>query len=169
MTPEERMNEARCQSDIQRNHLKSINEFGVSILHVMEGDDPRTPGWSYTIGLWHRYRHPEVIVIGLESGLSQILLNNLNFSIREEERTFLDGAAPTDVLDGYVCFFKTINSEEYGDWFAGDHWFYGGLDFPAVQLLWPNTSGVYPWDNAADKYLRWVQPVLSSLPLRAIN
>jgi hypothetical protein len=169
MTPEERMSEARCQNDIQRNHLKFINEFGVSILHVMEGDDPHTSEWSYTIGLWHKYRHPEVIVVGLESGLSQILLNNLNFSIREEGRTFLDGAAPTDVLDGYVCYFKTVDPEQYGDWFAGDSWFYGGVEFPAVQLLWPNTSGVYPWDNAADNYLRWVQPVLSSLPLRAIH
>jgi hypothetical protein len=41
--------------------------------------------------------------------------------------------------------------------------------FPAVQLLWPNTSGVYPWNSGADDYLRWVQPVLSSLPLRALT
>jgi hypothetical protein len=169
MTPEECMNEARCKNDIQRNHLKFIEESGVSIISVAEGADPSTPAWSYTIGLWHQYRHPEIIVIGLGSEISPILLNNLNFYIKDKGRTFLDGAAPTDVLDGYVCFFKTIDPEKYGDWFAGDHWFYGGVEFPAVQLLWPNTSGVYPWDNAADEHLRWVQPILSSLPLRAIN
>ena len=84
MTPEERMNPARCVNDFQRNHLKYIKETGVSIMHVAEGQNPATPAWSYTVGLWHRYRHLEVSVIGLGSNLTQILLNNLNISIRDE-------------------------------------------------------------------------------------
>jgi hypothetical protein len=34
MTPEERMNPTRCVNDFQRNHLKYIQETGVSIMHV---------------------------------------------------------------------------------------------------------------------------------------
>jgi hypothetical protein len=65
------MNPARCVNDFQRNHLKYIKETGVSIMHVAEGQNPATPAWSYTVGLWHRYRHLEVIVIGLGSNLTQ--------------------------------------------------------------------------------------------------
>ena len=166
MTPEERMDVARCKNKIQQGHIKYIQETGLSILHVMEGQDPDTPEWSYTIGLWHSYGHPEILVVGLRPSLTQILLNNLRFSIASEGRSFGDGTIATDVIDGYVCHFKTIPAAKYDDFFTGDEWFYGNADFPAVQMLWPNTSGVYPWDVAADDYLRWVQPILTQLPAR---
>lgn len=106
--------------------------------------------------------------MGLQPSLTRILLDNLQFSITTEGRSFADGATATDVIDGYLCFFKTIPVANYGDYFAGNEWFYDGNDFPAVQMLWPNTSGVYPWDDAADEYLRWVQPILTELPIRSI-
>jgi hypothetical protein len=165
MTPKERMDSSRCVNDIQKNHLKYIEEIGVSILHVGRGSDPDTPGWSYTVGLWHKYQLPEVILIGLDYKLAQTILNNLHISIRDENRTYADGTAAADILDGYVCFFKSVDRSSYGDWFAADRWFYDSTDFPAVQLLWPNTSNVYPWESDADNYFRWSQPVLSELPI----
>ncbi len=136
-------------------------------MHVAPGVNPDTPGWSYTIGLWHKYQLPEVILIGLDYKLAEIILDNLHISIRDEEQTYTDGTAATDILRGYVCFFKTIEPAVYGDWFAADRWFYDGTDFPAVQLLWPNTFAVYPWEDNADDYLRWCQPILSELPIRS--
>jgi hypothetical protein len=169
MTAEERMDSSRCVNDFQKNYLRHIEEVGVSILHVAQGSNPDTPGWSYTIGLWHKYQLPEVIVVGLDYKLAQIMLNNLHISIRDEEKTYADGTAATDILAGYVCFFKTVKRDSYGDWFAADRWFYAGADFPAVQLLWPNTSNVYPWESEADDFLRWSQPILSELPIRATD
>ena len=38
----------------------------------------------------------------------------------------------------------------------------GGPDFEAVQLIWPTTSGVWPWEPAASEWFRSNQPLLAS-------
>lgn len=40
-------------------------------------------------------------------------------------------------------------------------WLHGGAGFEALQLLWPNTSGIWPWDKEASDWLRCRQPLLS--------
>jgi hypothetical protein len=41
-----------------------------------------------------------------------------------------------------------------------DIWLYGGGPFDALQLIYPTTSGVWPWDAEADEWLRVWQPLL---------
>ena len=40
-------------------------------------------------------------------------------------------------------------------------WLHGGADFEALQLIWPDTAGVWPWDAAASEGFRASQPLLS--------
>ncbi len=168
MTREERMDMQRCKNETQRNHLRWIEEHGVSIISVASRVDDEAPGppWTYSIGFWQQYSHPEVLIVGLDQSLSGSLINWMNRAIRDEGRRFEKGAAVDDVLDGdYVCHFQPIASEEFGDWFAADRWFYGGNDqFEAVQMIWPDLQRRYPWESAAPPRFRALQPFLGSLP-----
>jgi len=169
MTRDERMNPERCRNKIQRDHLRYIEEDGVSILNVapLLGDQDDTR-WGYTIGLWQQHSHPEVIIFGLGPGLCVQLLNRINKFLKDGRR-FDGGTSADDVLAGYLCYFENILPANYGDWFAGDTWFYDGDDFSAVQMIWPTPGHVYPWQTEADDDLATVQPIISSLPKRAVS
>ncbi len=173
MTRQERMDPRRCQNDTQRNHLLWIEEHGVSIIGVASSAEDPDPGpsWTYSIGFWQQYRHPEVLIVGLDQTLSGRLINWMNRAIRDEGRRFENGAAVDDVLEGeYVCYFQPISEAAFGDWFAADRWFYDGNDqFEAVQMIWPDRQKCYPWQNAAQPGFRALQTIISTLPNGALQ
>ncbi len=173
MTREQRMDVRRCQNETQRNHLRWIAEHGVSIIGVSSPVDERVidAPWTYSIGFWQQYCHPEVLIVGLDQTLSGRLINWMNRAIRDEGRRFENGAALDDVLEGdYVCFFQPIPQQDFGDWFAANRWFYGGNDqFEAVQMIWPDLQKHYPWESGASPSFRALQPVISTLPRVALQ
>lgn len=63
MTRVERMDVARCNSEVQRNHIRFIDETGVSILSVGNRADQEGPAWTYSIGLWQQYSQPEILIV----------------------------------------------------------------------------------------------------------
>jgi hypothetical protein len=162
-TPEQRIDPTRANDEQERKAIEDIRKRGVHLLHVFdsEGNDPE---FSYTVGLWHTHHHPEVIIVGLKEDLRHILLNNLNHEIGKG-RVFTDGLSATDVLDGYTCYFQELPKDLYREYLGWDRWFYGGDEFEAVQMLWPNIHGVYPWDKNASENLQWQQTVLTKKPL----
>lgn len=162
MTPEERVSLARPDDESERKAIADIREYGVHILHVFDAEGNH-PEFSYTVGLWHTHHHPEVLIVGLKEDLRHKLLNNLNFDIGRGER-FIDGLSSRDVLEGYTCYFQKLPQERFREYLGWNRWFYEGDEFPAVQMLWPNVDGVYPWDEMASEYLRRTQPVLTQIP-----
>ncbi|MFL5577733.1 MAG: DUF4262 domain-containing protein [Gemmatimonadaceae bacterium] len=45
-------------------------------------------------------------------------------------------------------------------------WFYGGDDFPVLQVVYPDRTGRYPWEDGVAEGFRAVQPVLADGPER---
>jgi hypothetical protein len=86
--PEERAAEEQCERDIQ--------SYGLHILKVT-GDD-EWPEFAYTVGLFHSFNHPEVIVLGLPGETAQAILNNLADVIRSGKR-FAAGDQSDDLVE----------------------------------------------------------------------
>ena len=166
MTARERVDLSRCTNDTQREEVQAVLKDGFAIVKVLGSDEPPLPQWAYTVGLWHSYQHPEVLIIGLDHEMTQILLGNVAIRIREKGLSFRDEAVWDDVIEGFDCFFKDIPCDVDVEWMIANCWFYDTNEFPAVQMLWPTVRGVYPWQNEADPFFRWNQPVLSSIPKR---
>jgi hypothetical protein len=162
MTAEERVSSNRAEDEAERKAIADIERVGVHVLHIFdpEGEDP---DFSYSVGLWHTHHHPEVLIYGLKTDLRQSVINYINNEIKLG-RSFRNGESAEGVLPGFSVYFQKLPLEQYRPHLGWARWFYDGNDFPAVQMLWPNTCGVYPWDEAAIDYLRWVQPVLTALP-----
>ena len=53
----------------------NIFEYGWHCVNVIEEDDH--PPWSYTIGLYQTWNHPELIVIGRSRATSHAMLKTL--------------------------------------------------------------------------------------------
>jgi hypothetical protein len=163
------MNRGRCWNDTQREELDAIATDGCVVVKVLGSENPPLPEWAYTVGLGHSYGHPEVLMIGLHHELTQTLLHNIAYRIRNKGLSFRHGTATSDVIVGYECFFQRIDPANYGEWFAANSWFYGHDRFEAVQMLWPNGDGVYPWQNSANPHFKWLQPVLTAPPKRFLD
>ena len=133
------MDPERCKNDAQRRYLRNIEEFGVSIVSVAPRAGDEGLFWTYSIGLWQQYQHPEVIIVGLEHSVCSRIINDINAAIRDGLQRFEDGTSTPALLKGdYICYFQTIEPANHGDFLLANGWFYADESFPAVQLIWPD-------------------------------
>ncbi|TGQ17282.1 MULTISPECIES: DUF4262 domain-containing protein [unclassified Mesorhizobium] len=139
--------------------LADIEEYGCHILYVLEEDE-----------------HPP---FAIRSGSSTILAS-LNWSssgssrssrcneycrrVRDGERFRVGERASGFLGGGFDCQFGAVHPDHYPEYFGWDIWFYDGPDFRIMQLIFPTTSGVWPWDAEADEWFRKRQPLLDAPP-----
>jgi hypothetical protein len=138
-----------------------VKKYGVHIMQVF-GDD-ECPEFSYTIGLYKSYKHPEVIIIGLKNELSKILLNNMNDDIKNGKK-YLPGQFYNGILDDFPCYFGTASpaNEDFPTGFAS--WYYRGVDFPLLQCVAPTVKGIFPWEDNFPENARFYFPLLVEPP-----
>jgi hypothetical protein len=53
--------------------VSKVENYGWTVMHIK--DEPGKPGWSFTIGLFENFRHPEVIIFGLKQDSRHSILN----------------------------------------------------------------------------------------------
>lgn len=149
----------------ERRILADIEEHGVHMVHVAERED--SPGWSYTIGLWHHFEQPEVIVFGLDDEVAQALLDLVTDEVAagpDAACRFLAGSEHRDLLAGYPVRVLEVPPVLHGSYLGQALWAYDGEPFAAVQLVWPDKQGRWPWSDGVREGFRRLQPLLDRLP-----
>jgi len=137
--------------------LDDVAEFGVHVVHVPEDDEG--PGYSFTVGLWHSFEQPEIVVFGLDQDIAHDVLNAIADEAAEE-RKYLADTRHDDVLIGYPVRFLGVPKQRHDDVLGAAVWAYDGADFPAVQLVWPDKQGRWPWEPGVREGFAEAQPVL---------
>lgn len=137
--------------------IDDIEEYGLHIIHVIE--DEVGPGFSYSVGLYHTYKHPEIIIVGLKQELSHIIINEISERIKKGEsfnvRYFYSG-----LIDDFDCYFIDVYKSHYKDYVGYALWFYEPIDFPLIQCIYPTIKGIYPWQPEWPESLKNLQPIL---------
>lgn len=139
----------------------NIKEFGCHIIQVMA--DEERPEFSYTIGFYERFNHPEIIIIGLRNDLSKVLLNNMAYEI-ERGRTFVNNEYHEGVLDDFVCYFGDVSKSKFKDYVGWAIWYYDGMNFPLTQCVPPTVAGKFPWDKDFPEDARFYLEVITNPP-----
>lgn len=140
--------------------LDDIQQYGRHIVHVLGEDD--LPPFSYSVGLFETYDHPEVIIIGLRRDLAHIILNNIGEDIKSGH-SYPALKWSDDILENYNCLFVAVDKANYREYVGYDLWYYDGDDFPLLQCIYPSGKGIYPWEDAWPEELKPVQPVLGTV------
>lgn len=148
-------------NDYERNILAHIDQFGCSVTSVSDPDGQEPP-FSYSIGIARSSQAPELIVVGLRPELGHWLVNEYNRRVRAGEH-FSPGMLYADFLEGFQVQFGTVDRQHRAEYMRSASWLHGGPDFAALQLLWPSTSGVWPWEPEANEWLKSNQPLLGPL------
>jgi hypothetical protein len=145
----------------ERKILDDVEEHGVHILSVPERDEQCA--FSATVGMWHSFEQPEVIVFGMPPEVARELLDVIADEA-SEGKTFLAGSQHKGLLQHYAVRFHAVPPALYSKYFAAATWAYEGAPFTAVQLVWPDKQGRWPWDEGVREVFRECQPVLEREP-----
>jgi Domain of unknown function (DUF4262) len=148
------------RDDLDKIVISNINEFGWHCVNVIEDDGH--PPWSYTIGLYETWNHPELIVVGRSRATSHAMLKTLADDI---ELNCPPHPSDTNLLIGMKCHYIEVNPRYYCDYVGFALWYYRKRRFPLHQIVWPNSDGLYPWDENASKAFKEWQPVLGNAPI----
>ena len=122
---------------------------------LMVGEDvdrvgePHLPAeFAYTIGLWHSFRRPEVVMFGLEGGGMGHWLNACVDRGRDHGWP-AEGEEFAGVLDGFAVQLRPVHVSWHDALFGAAWRFYRGVTVPVLQLVWPDSNGVWPWQEGA--------------------
>jgi hypothetical protein len=146
-----------AQDDPERIVLANIAECGLHAINVIE--DNGCPPWSFTIGLYETWDHPEFIIIGRSRATSHEMLKTLADDIELNDPPNLTNPEG-QLLLGMNCHFLEVNARYYSDYVAFAKWFYRKRHFPLYQIVWPNNEGLYPFDPQASRAFKGWQAVL---------
>lgn len=147
-----------AEDDADRKLLFDIETYGWHVVSVTE--EPDTPRFVFTVGLYYRYSHPEILVMGLKQPTAHSLLHSMVEKIKNGEK-FEPGALITDVASFPLALIP-IHTNHYREYLGYGMWFYQSLEmpFPALQLVWPDRAGLFPWQNGYDGRFSKLQRVL---------
>lgn len=156
LTPEEL---AERQAAFMVAVKEKIDLYGWMIQMVGAGDGE--PQFAYTVGLFSRNFEPEIICFTLPQDTVHGLLNDV--ARRTSEGLSLKGGMVFDDLANLPMTLIEVDNEKLRDYFGTAIRFYKGPVFPAVQLVWPDPEGRFPWDEGYDPE-GYPQPLLGPAP-----
>jgi hypothetical protein len=144
--------------DNDRMLLVDVREHGWHV--IMVAADEEGPAFAYSIGLFHNFDHPEVIIFGLGIRDMHQIINGIGEQIRVGGK-FGDLDESGDVLESYNVIFRSTARKHYRQYLGYASWFYQGDQFPVLQCVWPDSEHQYPWHPLFNQKLAVRQPVLS--------
>ena len=123
---------------IRHGCAHDVAEYGWHCVGVLDA-----PPFTYTVGLFATYNHPELTVAGLPPQTAHAVLAAAVRVIASEAQ-LADGQERTDILDGFPARFRALVPADCSVSFAVANDFYGRDDIPRLQLLWPDQAGHFP-------------------------
>lgn len=137
--------------------IDDIAKFGWHCVNILpEGS---AVAYSFTVGMFHTYQYPELIIFGLPADIAHEILSVAVDTIQRKKP--IDLSRPTDeLLEGYSCCFVEVPTSQYRDHVGFCRWYYEGNGFPLYQIVWPSREGIFPWHPEASSEFKETQPVI---------
>ena len=142
--------------DGERKVIADIEKYGWHSLNITAEKD--SPPFTFTIGLFETWQHPELIVVGLKPETVRPILATLTQELAAKQPRDLTAVAD-DLIEGAGCFVE-VARRHYREYVGYARWYYNGNHFPLYQLVWPDQDGRFPWNPRAPEAYRRAQPVL---------
>ena len=152
------MVQTRAHDRNERRILDDIRECGWHVIAVPEDD--AGPGFTYSIGLHQTFRHPEIIIFGLEPLVGFEAINLFGQMIRQGEK-LSHGHQIQDNVSRNQRRFLRVPRCCYREYLGFALWYYQGAEFPVLQCLWPDREGRYPYEVGCEDYARDPQPLIA--------
>ena len=145
-----------------RRLLADIAKWGWHVVLVPE--DEEGPGYAFTVGFGSGFGHPELAAVGLPLDVLHGMLNAAGEAVRSGA-VLAPGRRYGGLLEGYDCAAVAVAPRWHEELLGMACWYYrGAAEFSALQLVWPDRQGRYPWYADAAPGFRAAQPVHGAAP-----
>jgi hypothetical protein len=141
---------AKLRSIIKRNGVAFQGVFA-----VREGEHT----FCYTLGLQH-HDLPELIMFGLPFKVMQQCLQTAYNLLVVEGRPVAVGVPVEDIATLPVVLIP-VTDDMVREYFGIARRFFRRDTFPALQVVWPDRNGAFPWQPGFEKKFLASQPLLS--------
>jgi Domain of unknown function (DUF4262) len=135
--------------------LDVIEKFGCQVMTVTA--DVVTPSFSYTTGAYDNSGRPEFITVGLPPNVAHAALNESVDRIRRG--VDLTRGRHRDIVGNVEVEFHPVDPKWLHHIMLRTDWFYGGMDVPVLQLVYPDLKNRFPDETDFDQAFE--QPSLS--------
>jgi len=120
-----------------------VTRYGWSTLWVAGSLD-----FAYTIGVYHTFGQPELVMFGLQGEDMAAWLNTTVELGRD--KGWPEPEQPFDgVIEGFRTQVRDVHRSWYRAMFGAALSFYRGVAVPFRQLVWPDRHGRWPWEDEA--------------------
>jgi hypothetical protein len=128
--------------------VDNVRQYGWSSLMVAGPVD-----FAYTVGLWHTFRRPELVMFGLTGNNMQLWLNAC-VERAGDAGWPAEGEEFHGVIEGFSTQLRAVDSSWHDALFGSANRFYSGHTVPVLQVVWPDRNGYWPWDEQATQSSR---------------
>ena len=141
---------------------KRIEEYGWACMH--ESSHGCACKTFYSIGLWENYQHPEIVITGMQPAYGHaVIINMISYiekgAIAKANTITYDHIEDTDIGKPLRTGLIEV-TKPYREKLKYLNLYNGYIDYPALQLLWPDPEGVLPIEPGYNT--RYVQPVFNN-------
>ncbi|HPU38194.1 MAG TPA: DUF4262 domain-containing protein [Microthrixaceae bacterium] len=127
---------------------------------------PARAGYTYSIGFETAFAQPEVVIFGLRAvaarGLLAMIADQHGGGVQLPVDAVFVGLLESDL----PCALLEVDLAEHAGSFpdaAAYHTDRGvGAEWRMLQFVWPDRSGLLPWDAGFDDRLRIAQPIIAT-------
>lgn len=148
-------NEHNCRDD---NQTKSdIEKYGLSVILIEASD--YLPSFAYSIGLWAKFNHPEIICFGLSTQTLHSIINDVADLVKSGQQIETNKTY-NSIFENSKAEFVQIDNRNLADYFGTAIDFYNSNDFPAIQLVWTDRNDKFPWEKDFEDEFIYKQPLL---------
>lgn len=146
----------RAENDKRVEH--DVRKYGCHVISVFDPEE-KEPFFSYSVGMQRSAGVPDAIVVGLRPELGGYIINEYNRRVRAGKR-FKRGVLYSGFLKGFSVYVEPARPKLLVDYTLGCNRYYGDEKYSVVQIVWPSTTGIWPWEKAASEWLKSNQPML---------
>lgn len=136
---------------------KNIDQYGLQV--IMVKGSGYSPPFAYSIGLFETYNQPEIICFGLAEKLGHEIINDVAELIKNGQ-TIHTYTSYDHIFKDSRAEFLPVDDRNLGDYFGAALNHYGKTKFPAVQLVWTDRNGQFPWEENFEAEFLHDQPLL---------
>jgi hypothetical protein len=153
-------NEHNCvdPDDLVKKIKGNIEKHGLQVIMIEESD--YLPSFAYSIGLWQKYNHPEIICFGLSTSLLHTIINKAAEIVKTDESIAPETNYFDRIFDNRKAEFLKVDPQNIDDYFGAAINFYNTNIFPAIQLVWTDRNDKFPWEENFENEFLHKQPLL---------
>lgn len=150
----------------ERRVVDAIARHRCLVTNVFDNSG-KAENFAYSTGLTDQLGVPEIVIYGLPGNVMHQMINRMA-ELAAAGVQFAAGRRYREVIEKFEVVALAVHRKHFREHFGCSLWYYGKTRFDVLQLVWPDKSGVWPWERGFAAALRGRQPLLGAPPAHSV-